>query len=103
MDQINRVELSGTLHQLGALRHTPGGVAALEFRLLHASEAVEAGVRRTVHAEVPAIAFEVQARLLAGAMLNSALRIEGFLCARSKRSAKLVLHVTSFEFLQGDQ
>jgi primosomal replication protein N len=103
LDGTNRVAISGTLLELGALRHTPAGVAAIEFRLLHQSSAVEAGVPRSVRAEVPAIAFEVQARMLAGAVLNSALEIEGFLCARSKRSAKLVLHVTRLEFTQGEK
>ncbi len=57
---------------------------------------------RAVEAEIGAIAFDTEARLLAGARLDSGLRIQGFLAAKSKRSKKLVLHVTHIEFLEGD-
>ena len=62
----------------------------------------EAGTRRQVSAEVPAIAFDVQARLLAGTRLERALEVEGFLCAKSRRSKKLVLHATRIEFIEGE-
>jgi primosomal replication protein N len=55
-----------------------------------------------VDAEIGAIAFDTPARLIAGARLNSALRLQGFLAAKSKRSKKLVLHVTNIEFVEGD-
>jgi len=63
----------------------------------------EAGVSRAVDAEIGAIAFDTQARLLAGARLNSELRLAGFLAAKSKRSKKLVLHVTQIEFVEGER
>jgi primosomal replication protein N len=62
----------------------------------------EAGTRRQVSAEVPAIAFDVQARLLAGTRLERELEVEGFLCAKSRRSKKLVLHATRIEFIEGE-
>ena len=99
---LNRLELSGRLLELGPLRHTPAGVAALEFKLVHESELEEAGVKRKVQAEIGAIAFEAQARLLAGRPLGSALRVQGFLSAKSKRAKRLVLHVTHIEFVEGD-
>jgi primosomal replication protein N len=98
----NRVELSGRLLELGALRHTPAGVAALEFKLAHESEQQEAGVNRKVEAEVGAIAFEAQARLLAGRPLGSPVKLEGFLSAKSKRAKRLMLHVTNIEFVEGE-
>jgi len=98
---LNRVELSGRLLELGALRLTPAGVAALEFKLSHESEQPEAGTQRKVEAEIGAIAFEVQARLIAGRPLGSEVKLEGFLSAKSKRSKKLVLHVTNIEFVEG--
>ena len=67
----------------------------------HESQQAEAGGRRNVNAEVAAIAFDAQARLIRAATLQSALRLEGFLCARSRRSKALVLHVTNVEFMQG--
>jgi primosomal replication protein N len=78
-------------------------VAAVEFKLGHESEQDEAGAKRKVQAEVSAIAFETQAKLLAGRPLGLPLRIEGFLGAKSKRSRRLVLHVTRIEFIEGEQ
>jgi primosomal replication protein N len=98
----NRVELSGRLLERGTLRHTPAGVAALEFRLAHESEQEEAGVKRKVEAEIGAIAFEAQARLIAGRPLGSEVKLQGFLSAKSKRAKKLMLHVTNVEFVEGD-
>jgi primosomal replication protein N len=78
-------------------------VAAVEFKLGHESEQHEAGGKRTIRAEVSAIAFEAQAKLLAGRPLGSAVRVEGFLGAKSKRSKRLVLHVTNIEFIEGEK
>ena len=59
-------------------------------------------MKRQVSAELPAIAFDVQARLLAGVPLERALDVQGFLCAKSRRSKKLVLHATHIEFIEGE-
>jgi primosomal replication protein N len=99
--RLNRLELSGRLLELGALRYTPAGVAAIEFKVAHESEQDEAGGRRKVTAEIGAIAFETQARLLAGRPLGSEMRLQGFLSAKSKRSKRLLLHVTNIEFIEG--
>jgi primosomal replication protein N len=55
-----------------------------------------------VSAELGAVAFEAQARLLADRPLGTPLRLQGFLAAKSKRSKRLVLHVTNIEFVEGD-
>ncbi len=99
--QANRVELSGTLAELGPLRHTPAGLPAVEFLIRHASEQVEAGQDRRVNAEIQAIAFDTLARQIAAMQLGTAVKAQGFLAAKSQRSAKLVLHVTNMEFLEG--
>ena len=98
---VNRLEISGVLTELKALRHTPAGVPVVEFRLRHESERAEAGARRKVNAEIDAVAFEAQARLLAGGALGRRLKAEGFLCAKSRQSKKPVLHVTNIEFVEG--
>ena len=97
----NKVELSGTLVELGALRYTPAGLPAVEFRIRHESELTEAGTQRKVRAEVGALAFDAVARQVATAALGTNLRAQGFLAAKSQRSAKLVLHVTDIEFMEG--
>jgi len=82
-----------------ALRHTPAGIPVVEFRLKHESERAEAGTKRKVSAEIDAVAFESQARLLAASALGRPLKASGFLCAKSRRSNKPVLHVTNIEFI----
>jgi primosomal replication protein N len=96
----NKVEISGVITELKPLRHTPA-VPVVEFRLRHDSERTEAGARRKVEAEIEGLAFEAQARLLAGAALGRGLKAEGFLCAKSRRSRRPVLHVTNIEFVEG--
>ena len=88
--------------ELGALRYTPAGLPAVEFKLSHESEQEEAGGRRKVQAQLGAVAFDTLARLMAGAKLGVQARFRGFLAAKGKRSQKLVLHVTNIEFLEGD-
>jgi primosomal replication protein N len=55
-----------------------------------------------VQAEIGAIAFETQAKLLAGRPLGSVVKLQGFLAAKGKRSRKLLLHVTNIEFKEGE-
>jgi primosomal replication protein N len=55
-----------------------------------------------VSAEIEAVAFEAQARLLAAGTLGKMLKAEGFLCAKSRQSRKPVLHVTNIEFVEGN-
>ena len=101
MSGENQVAIAGRLAGLGALRRTPAGVAVIEFRLHHESERSEAGARRKVNADIDAIAFETEARLIAAAGLDKQMRVEGFLCAKSRRSRKPVLHATRIEFIEG--
>jgi primosomal replication protein N len=70
--------VSGRIIELSALRYTP-----------------------TVKAEIPAVAFQAQARLIAAARPGSEVKLEGFLGAKSQRSKKNVLHVTNIEFVEG--
>jgi primosomal replication protein N len=98
----NRIEISGVVTELQSLRYTPAGVPVVEFRLAHESERSEAGAVRKVHAEIDAVAFEAQARLLAAGPMGRLLKAEGFLCAKNRRSRKPVLHVTNIEFIEGN-
>ena len=83
------------------MRYTPAGIPAVEFKLRHESEQAEAGGKRNVIAEMPAIAFESLARLIAAAKPGAGARLEGFLAPKTKRSKRLVLHVTNIEFIEG--
>jgi primosomal replication protein N len=82
------------------LRFTPAGVPVVEFKIDHQSEQDEAGSKRKIGAEITAVAFEAQARLVAKAKPGSGVKLEGFLGAKSKRSKRIVLHVTNIEFME---
>ena len=102
MAQANRVTVSGRLIELDALRHTPGGVPVVKFRLQHDSTQMEAGAERKVNCEIAAVAFEREALLLAAAKLGSDMKVTGFLAAKSRTSRSVVLHATEVEFKEGD-
>jgi len=72
----------------------------VEFKIDHQSEQDEAGGKRKVRAEISAVAFEAQAQLISRMEMNSQVKVKGFLSARTKRSKKLVLHVTNIEFVE---
>ncbi|HZT63386.1 MAG TPA: primosomal replication protein N [Burkholderiales bacterium] len=94
--------MAGRLIELDALRHTPGGVPVMKFRLQHDSVQTEAGAARKVSCEIAAVAFEREATLLAAARLGSNVKVTGFLAAKSRTSRSVVLHATEVEFKEGD-
>lgn len=96
----NRLDLSGVLVEVGALRHTPAGLPSLELRLSHVSEQIEAGCRRRVAFEIDALAFGEVATALAQLASGTALRLTGFLDRRSVRNPQPLLHVTGYELIK---
>ena len=99
----NRVEIAGKLLERGALRYTPAGLPAIEFRLAHESEKIEAEKPRRVECEIACIALGSKALLLKDAAPGDGLELTGFLAARSVKSRSPVLHVTNIEFLEGNE
>ena len=85
------------------MRHTPGGIPILEFTLAHESTQVEAGQPRKVEVELSCMVVEAQALLLAGSLDAEAMRVSGFLAAKSLKRRTPVLHVTQIEFMEGTQ
>ena len=93
---MNQTILSARIAEAKALRYTPAGVPALDLRLEHESEALEAGTRRQVKVEIRAVAFGADAETLARQAIGSGFRFTGFLAAlRGGRHP--VLHIQSFE------
>ncbi|MDD5177294.1 MAG: primosomal replication protein N [Sterolibacterium sp.] len=93
--------LTGKLLELAALRYTPAGIAARNFRIAHASQQIEAGTQRSVECVISALALGPTALLLSGAKPGDGLRLSGFLAAKSLKSRIPVLHVNEIEFLEG--
>jgi primosomal replication protein N len=71
--------------------------------LQHASEQIEADVSRLVEVEIAVLALGEPARWLQAAPLGGAVRLTGFLAAKSRSSKMPVLHLNSIEFLEGNE
>ncbi len=95
---VNRIEISGVLAELDAVRYTPSGIPVVQFRLAHESTQEEAGNPRRVICEIYGIAFEREARLLSGLKLGAELTVQGFLDRKSRGSGRLTVHATHIEF-----
>jgi primosomal replication protein N len=97
----NQVVLTGKLIERNELRHTPAGLPALNFRIGHVSEQIEAGRSRSVSLEIEGVALGEVAQNLSKAAQEAEYRFEGFLAMRSKLSRQAVLHVSGFELNRG--
>nr|WP_205421487.1 primosomal replication protein N [Dechloromonas sp. HYN0024] len=95
--------LSGKLVERKALRYTPAGVAVSEGWLQHSSSQIESGVERLVEVEIAVVALGENARWLQAAPLGGAVKLTGFLAAKSRNSKAPVLHVNTLEFLEGNE
>ena len=95
----NTVILNGTLIGRDELRFTPAGTPALNFRIGHASEQMEAGRGRSVRLEIDAVALGEVAETLGNMPMEGQYLFKGFLALRSKLSRLPVLHVNSFELI----
>jgi primosomal replication protein N len=97
----NRLTITGSIIELAQLRHTPGGVPVLNFRIGHTSEQIEAGLARKVECEMPVVALGQVALLMQGAKPGVEVILTGFLAAKSAKSKQPVLHVERIEFMEG--
>ena len=93
---MNQTILSARIAEAKPLRYTPAGLPALDLRLEHESETVEAGGRRQVKVEVRAVAFGTDAETLSRQAIGSSFRFTGFLAA-FRHGKHPVLHIQSFQ------
>jgi primosomal replication protein N len=101
--QLNRVELTGILIERKALRYTPARVPVVECLIGHQSEQIEAGIARRVEYEIQALGLGEIANWLQAATPGLRVHLTGFLAAKSQSSKQLRLHVTTIEFVEGNQ
>ena len=94
---MNEIRISGNLVERAALRFTPAGVPVVEAQISHRSEVIEAAAPRTLEFVFSTIALGPVALELQREALGARLLISGFLAPRSRRSARLVLHMTGYE------
>lgn len=93
---MNQVLLSARIAEAQALRYTPAGIPALDLRLEHESETLEAGQVRQVKLAVKAVAFGATAETLARQAIGAGFRFTGFLAA-PRGGKHPVLHIQSFQ------
>jgi primosomal replication protein N len=93
---MNQVVLTAHVAEASALRYTPAGLPALDLRLEHESEVLEAGQRRQVKAAVKAVAIGSVAETLVRQPVGSPRIFTGFL-ATPRNGKHPVLHIQSFE------
>ena len=89
---VNRCELSATIVERDAMRFTPAGVPALNLRLEHTSDVLEAGQVRQVRAAIKAVAFGPMAERLAAQPVGGQWRFSGFL-ASTRNARQVQLHI----------
>ena len=93
---MNQTVLSARIAEAAALRYTPAGLPAIDLRLEHESELVEAGLKRQVKVELKAVAFGTAAETLVRQAIGSTFRFTGFLAA-PRNGKHPVLHIQAFQ------
>ena len=96
---LNKLELTGEVLQIDALRYTPAGIPLVSFVLRHLSEQIEAGMGRRVECEVNAVVMGELAERTKAIKAETAINVSGFISRRSLKSTQLVLHITRLEII----
>lgn len=96
---MNKLVLSGEVVQIEPLRYTPAGLPLLSFVVRHASEQLEAGIKRKVECEMAVVAIGDIARQAQRIELSSQVKLAGFIAKRSLKSTQLVLHLNALEII----
>jgi primosomal replication protein N len=99
----NLTQLSGRLLERDALRRTPAGIPVIEFLLTHTSVQTEADSERKVECEMACVAMGLAANVMTAVKPGDALRLTGFLAARSLKRRSPILHVNTVEFVEGNE
>ncbi len=93
---MNRTVLTACIAELQALRYTPAGLPALNFRLEHESKLQEDGQVRQVKASVKAVAIGALAERIQKQPLGSVWQFSGFL-ATPRNGQSVVFHIQEFQ------
>jgi primosomal replication protein N len=93
---VNQTRLTACIAEVGAARHTPAGVPALDLRLEHESSVEEAGQQRQVKAVLKAIALGAVAERLGRQAVGSRWCFTGFL-ASPRHGRHVALHIQDFQ------
>ena len=84
-----------------ALRYTPAGIAVLEASFGYEGTVTEAAAERSLAFEFAAIALGAVAQALDREPLGNPMTLEGFIAPRTRRSTRLVMHITEYKASEG--
>jgi primosomal replication protein N len=98
----NRLHLVASVIEREPVRYTPAGVPIVNCVLQHASEVVEAGVKRHVELTIPALAAGEVSGKVAACELGVEAQFAGFLAKKSRNAKTLVFHITELQDIGKD-
>lgn len=98
---MNQLRIRGKAVAKSALRYTPAGIAVLEASFEHEGSVFEATAERTLAFEFSAIALGALAQALDREPLGKPMMLEGFIAPRTRRSTRLVMHITEYKASEG--
>ena len=94
---MNQLRIHAKAVAKSALRYTPAGVAVLEASFEHQGSVQEAAAERSLAFEFSAIAVGAVALALDREPLGKPMMLEGFIAPRSRRTTRLLVHVTEYK------
>jgi primosomal replication protein N len=94
---VNQLRIRAKAVAKSALRYTPAGVAVLEASFEHEGSVNEAAAERSLKFEFSAIAVGAVALALDREPLGAPMTLEGFIAPRSRRTTRLLVHVTEYK------
>ena len=95
--QRNRIEITGTLEDVEALRVSPAGIPSARFAVRHESIQDEAGIQRAVQVVMRAVAVGPVAEQVGEAPAGSSVQVTGFMARAGRNSEYPVLHIQTFK------
>ena len=98
---MNQLRIRGKAVAKSALRYTPAGIAVLEASFEHEGSVTEATAERKLAFEFSAIALGAVAQALDREPLGKPMILEGFMAPRTRRSTRLVMHITEYKASEG--
>jgi primosomal replication protein N len=93
---VNELRIAAVPVARSAMRYTPAGIAIAEGSFRFSGAMTEAGAERQLDFEFPAIAVGPVALGLDREPLGQPLVISGFVAPRTRRSNRLIVHITEF-------
>ena len=93
---MNQLRIRAKAVAKNALRYTPAGVAVLEASFEHEGMVNEAAAERSLAFEFSVLALGAVALALDREPLGVPMILEGFVAPRSRRTTRLVVHVTEY-------